>query len=203
MKQLYLISFGLLIGLLASGLILIIASPDSGQPIILYPAPTATETSTPKPTKTNAPITVQINGEIQKPGIYAVPENSRVEDLILAAGGLTEDADIRFVNFALIVRDGDYIYIPSEGEKIPEIARNSSINALLDDENDIHYPININEASQDDFESLPGIGPSKASDIIAYRQMVGSFSSLDDLLEISGIGPATLEALSDYLICYP
>lgn len=203
MKQFHQTIFGLLIGLLAAGLILIIAKPNFGEPITLAPAPTVTETSVPEPTKTPVPILAQINGEINTPGIYEMSQNSRLSDLISAAGGLTTNADERYINLALLIRDGDYFFIPSEDQEIPEIARNSPNNFFVGQDDLFQYPININEATQEDLESLPGIGPAKAVDILEYRQMVGSFTALEDLLEISGIGPATLEALSDYLICEP
>jgi len=203
MKQFQLIIFGILIGLLAAGLILIIDRPNHGEPISLSPAPTSTKTSVPKPTQTKKPITVQIKGEIKAPGIYEISENSRLLDLLEAAGGLTDDADDDRINYALLIRDGDYIYIPAIGESIPEVARNSSSNSLSSQDNLIHYPLDINKATKEELESLPGIGPAKAIDIIDYREMIGAFSALEDLLKVSGIGPMTLEALSDYLICEP
>ncbi len=203
MKQFHQIILGLLIGLLAAGLILIIARPKYGEPITLSPAPTVTKTLTPKPTSTKTPIIVQIKGEITNPGIYEIQENSRLGDLIAAAGGLTDTADEELINYALLLRDGDYIFIPENGQNIPDIARNSAANFLLGQEDYFQYPIDINKATQDELESLPGIGPAKAADIIEYRQMIGFFSSVEDLLNISGIGPATLESLRDYLICVP
>jgi competence protein ComEA len=203
MKHFYQLIFGVLIGLFASGLILLIAKPQVGDPISLSPPPTPTTTSQPKPTPTAIPILVQIAGEVHTPGMYELPQNARLGDLLAKAGGLTEQADQTRVNSALIIKDGDYIYIPSEGQEIPDIARNASLNVLTDPDNTFQYPININNASLEALESLPGIGPAKAADILEYRQMIGEFTSLDELLNISGIGPATLESLLDYLICEP
>jgi len=203
MKQYQQIIFGILIGLLAAGLILLISKPAEGEPIALAPAPTPTITLAPKPTNTDLPILVHIEGEVNKPGIYSLQQNARLEDLILSAGGLTDTADNTRVNLALAIRDGDYIFIPNIEEEIPNIARNAPINLTEDQENFYTYPLNINEVDQLALESLPGIGPAKAADIIAYRQMLGSFTSLEDLLDVSGIGPATLESLLDYLICEP
>jgi len=203
MKQYQQIIFGVLIGLLAAGLILLISKPVEGEPIALAPAPTPTNTLVPKPTNTDLPFLVHIEGEVKHPGIYSLQQNARLEDLILSAGGLTDTADNTRVNLALAIRDGDYIFIPNIEEEIPNIARNAPINLTEDQENFYTYPLNINEVDQLALESLPGIGPAKAADIIAYRQMLGSFTSLEDLLDVSGIGPATLESLRDYLICEP
>mgnify|MGYP001049661741 CR=1 FL=1 len=203
MKQLYTIIFGIMIGLLAAGLILLISKPDQGQPITLNPAPTPTTTSQPKPTNTETPFRVQISGEIIHPGIYEIPPYSRLETLVQIAGGLTEGADVNRVNLALLLDDGDYVFIPEENQDIPDIARNAPINSLISSENTFSYPININTATQEEFESLPGIGPTKAADIIEYRQKIGAFSSIEELVDIHGIGPVTLENLREYLICEP
>lgn len=203
MKQYQHIIFGVLFGLLAAGLILLISKPVDGEPISLSPAPTPTNTFPPRPTSTEAPILVQVEGEVTSPGIYSLHQNARLEDLIDMAGGLTDYADNKRVNLALLIRDGDYIFIPGFDEEIPNIARNAPINLSGDSENFYNYPIDINHADQLALESLPGIGPAKAADIIAYRQMIGSFTSLEDLLDVSGIGPSTLDSLRDYLICEP
>jgi competence protein ComEA len=203
MKQFQQIIFGVLFGLLAAGLILLISKPVEGEPISLSPAPTPTNTLAPKPTSTEAPILVQVEGEVNSPGIYSLQRDARLEDLIDLAGGLTDFADNNRVNRALLLGDGDYIFIPRLDEEIPNIARNAPVNLSGDSENFYNYPLNINEADQLALESLPGIGPAKAADIIAYRQMIGSFTSLEDLLDVSGIGPSTLDSLQDYLICEP
>ncbi|MDY6846451.1 MAG: helix-hairpin-helix domain-containing protein [Chloroflexota bacterium] len=203
MKQYHQIIFGILIGLLASGLVLLISRPEVGEPIALSPAPTPTKTSPPKPTSTALPILVHIEGEVNLPGVYSLYPNSRLEDLISLAGGLTGNADQKQVNLALLVRDGDYIFVPGIDQEIPSIARNAPNNLSADQDNLYDYPLNINEADQAALETLPGIGPAKAADIIDYRTMIGAFTNLEELLDISGIGPTTLEALRDYLICEP
>ena len=203
MKPWLLILTGVLIGLLAAGGILLIAQPERGVPITLMPAPTHTPTGMPKPTTTPMPIQVMIKGQINTPGIYNLDKESRLFDLIELAGGLTENADIDRVNNVFILRDGDYFYIPSIGEKIPDTARNAPGNNPLDDLSFFDYPLNLNTATQAELESLPGIGPTKAMDIITYRNLVGAFKTVDDLLNITGIGPSTLDAIRQYLIVEP
>lgn len=203
MKPWLLLLTGVLIGLLAAGGILLIARPDQGVPITLMPAPTLTPTGLPKPTATPIPIQVLIKGQVNIPGIYNLEDETRLYDLIDLAGGLTVNADIDRVNNVFILRDGDYFYIPSIGEKIPDTARNAPGNNPLDDYSYVDYPLNLNTATQAELESLPGIGPTKATDIITYRNLVGTFKTVDDLLNIAGIGPLTLDAIREYLIVEP
>ncbi len=195
-----LIGFGLLIGLLVTGAILLIARPAQGVPIALHPAPSPTITPPPSPTSTPAPIIVQISGEVVSNGVYSLPKDSRLEDLIDTAGGLTSSADVERINLVTILRDGEYYYIPVIGEAIPETAANAPNNNLGDADLSIQYPLNLNNATQEELETLPGIGPSKAADIIAYRDEHGPFLTVDDLTNVSGIGPSTVDSLRDYLI---
>jgi competence protein ComEA len=203
MKQWRPVFYGVMIGLLATGAILFIAQPDHGTPIVLSPAPSPTSTLAPKPTATSTPIYVQISGEVRNPGVYVLQINSRLDDLIELAGGMTQQADEDRVNLVILMRDGDYFYIPTFGEEIPETAHNAPINSNLNREEKFDYPLDLNQASQEALESLPGIGPAKAFDIITYRTEVGSFLSVDDLLNVNGIGPTTLEALRDFLFVEP
>ena len=203
MKKSYPILYGILIGLLASGAILLISQRQEGIPITLMPAPTSTQTTTPKPTSTPSPIIVQIGGQVKIPGLYSIDPQARLGDLIAEAGGLTNLADHERVNLAAMLQDGDYFYIPLVDEEIPETACNSFANVQISRGIVINFPIDLNQANQEDLEALPGIGPSKAQDIIAYRDQNGSFTSVDDLLNIPGIGEKTLESLIDLLIVEP
>lgn len=199
MKPWQLLLYGVLIGLLAAGAIILISRPVRGFPIQLSPAPSATATAYPKATSTPPSIQVQIKGEINQPGIYNLSKDSRLGELIQIAGGLTVNADDKRVNNAALLRDGDYFYIPALNEPIPETARNAPDNAYDTAFVGLDYPININEATQQELESLPGIGPTKASDIVSYRDQIGRFESIDQLLNVPGIGSATLEILREYL----
>lgn len=203
MNQVRQMIYGILVGLLAAGGIILISRQDRGVPITLSPAPTPTQTSFPKPTKTAEPIQVQIGGEILDPGIYELPENSRVLMLINLASGLTAQADHDRINLAALLKDGDYFYIPAVNEDIPETASNAPKNRFESSEIEFDYPLDLNDTTQDALESLPGIGPTKASDILAYRDKVGRFSSVEELLNVPGIGQVTLETIRDYIICEP
>lgn len=200
MKKWYLVLYGFLLGLLSTGVILLISQRERGIPVTLNPAPTATQTMRPKATPSRVPIQVQIGGEIVNPGIFLVDEESRLADLITKAGGLTSAADNDRINFAALLHDGDYFFIPSIDQLIPETARNAPLNIDLDENSKFVYPFDLNEASQEALESLPGIGPEKAADILAYKEQFGPFSSVDDLLNVPGIGQKTLETIRDFLI---
>ncbi len=203
MKPWQLLLTGTLIGLFAAGLVLLISSPIQGHPIALSPPPSPIATATPKPTASPTPIQVQIGGEVTHPGIYALEKDARLDDLIEAAGGFKESADILRINFAATCRDGDYFYIPAVNEIIPETARNAPQNINLLTTPEFNYPLDLNLATQEELESLPGIGPRKAEDIIAYRVANGPFVLVDDLIEVEGIGTKTLETLREFLTIRP
>lgn len=200
MKPWQLLLAGVLIGLLAAGLVLLISSPINGHPIALSPPPSPTPTHKPKPTATQTPIKVQIGGEVRHPGIYSIEEDARLGDLIECAGGLKGSADVLRINSVAICSDGDYFYIPAVNEEIPKTARNAPQNLLGETTPKFTYPLDLNQASKDELESLPGIGPEKAEDILAYREAFGPFESVEDLLKVEGIGPKTLESIRQFLV---
>ena len=183
--DIFLIPLGVLLGVLISGLVFLITIPPRGEPILLAPAATA------------SPITVQISGAVSQPGVYQLPKDSRVVELVETAGGFSEEANKESINLAAKLRDGENIHISTILEK------NTAINTGLDSSEkptpNIQFPININIATQDELEQLPGIGPAKASDIISYREINGDFQLIDDIQNVSGIGPATFENLKEYI----
>ena len=203
MKPLHYMIYGLLIGLLAAGSIFLISQQEHGTPITLSPAPSPSPTLPPKPTPTLVPIQVQIGGEVINAGIYAIEKDRRLVDLLELVGGLTEQADLDRVNFAALLHDGDYFYIPGLDEPIPDTARNSPKNSNSESAIKFDYPLNLNEVNQEALESLPDIGPTKAIAILVYRDEIGGFTSVDELLNVPGIGPAILESLRDYIIIEP
>jgi competence protein ComEA len=176
------IPFGVLCGFLAAGLLILVSQPPRGEPVRLLPPPTP------------EPLQVYVVGAVADPGLHALPPGSRVKNAIDAAGGLLPDANAMAINQAAYVQDGERIYIPqysqiqsetSTGE-IPSRAGNTLIN--------------INTASQVELEKLPGIGPATAEKIILYRNEKGYFASIEDILDVAGIGPITYEGLKT-LIC--
>ena len=185
-RELIFIPLGVLIGVLISGLVFLITIPPRGEPILLAPTTTA------------IPLTVQISGAVERPGVYQLPKNSRAVELLELAGGFCENADTESINLAAKLRDGENIHIPtkSESEKKETIAQNSSGETAAQN---FQFPININTATQEELEQLPGIGPAKASDIISYRENNGDFQLIDDIQNVSGIGPTTFENIKEYI----
>jgi len=199
MSQWRTLIIGILIGLLVGGLIFLISKPPTGEPIVLKPASTATKTTPPKATPTPQPIFVQIYGEVASPGVYTLDQDARLSDLIELAGGLTKNADEKRVNQASLLQDGDYFYIPGIDEEVPETARNAFLDVFIDQNPSYDYPLDLNSATQDALESLPGIGPTKAASIINYRDQNGPFLSIEELMNVEGIGPETFANLQDLI----
>lgn len=154
------------------------------------------------PPPTPAPIIVDIHGAVNHPGVYALPQNSRVKDVIDAAGGMTADSNGDAVNLAARLKDGDKITIPVEGTTL-EVAPT----AVPAQENAERSPgleilpssgmININIATADELATLPGIGPSLAEKIILQRESRGYFKTIEEIMDVSGIGPSKFEQMKD------
>ena len=135
---------------------------------------------------------VYVSGAVHMPDVYTLPPNSIVKDAILAAGGATLEADLDRINLALPVAGGQHIYVPSKGEEDPPVE--PPVRAP----GGVGRQVNLNTADQAALESLPGIGPAIAGRIIDYRQANGPFERIEDVMDVSGIGPATfakIEAL--------
>lgn len=143
-------------------------------------------------------IIVEIKGAVKKPEVYTLPQGSIVKDLINEAGGLSQDGDISKVNQATKLNDGQCIMIPSksEGTSNNNFQQSVVINSVQSSSGDSML-VNINTATKEDLEKLPGIGPAMAQRIIDYRDKVGNFNSIEDLKKISGIKDATLDKFKD------
>lgn len=145
-------------------------------------------------------IVVHITGEVNKPGIVILKNNSRIADAINSAGGATKNADLNQINLAYILEDGQKIYIPNKNEKIEEneyITDGSGNNEKSNNSSKEGEKVNINEAMQTELEGLPGIGPSLASKIIEYREANGKFEKIEDLQNVKGIGNAKYDDIKD------
>lgn len=135
-------------------------------------------------------IYVHVCGAVVQPGVVKVPEGSRAQAAVEAAGGFREDADRNYVNLASPVSDGEQLYIPTAAEvgerKAWQEAEESSL-------------VNLNTADISRLCTLPGIGESRAGDIIAYRQEHGVFSDIEEIMQVPGIKESTFEKLKNLI----
>ncbi|MGG2086321.1 helix-hairpin-helix domain-containing protein [Priestia aryabhattai] len=138
-------------------------------------------------------VMVDIKGAVQKPGVYQLPKDARVKDALAQAGGATKEADLRQLNLASKLQDEMAVYIPAAGEEIPPSSPVSSISSSGTSNN--QPLVNINTANTDELQTLNGIGPSKASAIVSYREENGLFQKVEDLGQVSGIGEKSLEKI--------
>ena len=141
-------------------------------------------------------ILVYICGSVVNPGVYELPDGSRICDGLEAAGGFTENADEGRINLAGYLKDGDMVFFPGEGEEIPEGAAGAYEAAGVSRGG----LININTASADTLQTLPGIGASKAAAIVKYREENGAFTDKSQIKNVSGIGENLYRNIVD-LIC--
>lgn len=142
-------------------------------------------------------IKIYVTGEVNNPGVFEMNENSRIEDAINLAGGLTSSANIKNVNLAFVLEDGQKLYIPNINDKEIEYISKENGENIIDGIKSSGSKININKASLEELKSLPGVGPSLAQKIITYRTENGKFNSIDDLKNVSGIGDKKFEGLKD------
>ena len=141
-------------------------------------------------------VVVDVAGAVGRPGLVRLRAGSRVADAVAAAGGATADADVASLNQARVLADGEQVRVPRVGEPPPPPpppagptrpggSRPGGAGALVD----------LNRATADELDALPGVGPATATAIITWRTENGGFRRVDDLLEVPGIGPARLERL--------
>lgn len=175
MKTILHITYGVLIGLLAGGIIWLATSRPRGTPITLLPTPTP------------GSVTVYVSGAVATPGVYTLPQGSRVESAIQAAGGFLPGAETEGINLALLLEDGQQIDITG-----------------IVDTNHINFGrININTATASELDTLPGIGPTTAQSIVDYRVQHGEFQVIQEIQNVSGVGPATYALIENYISVGP
>lgn len=145
---------------------------------------------------------IYVTGAVARPGVYNLPAGSRVYQLVEKSGGLTDEADAESINLAAKLSDGVHVHVPKKGEaKTPAqgfvAQENQKKGSFLDSTST--GSVDINRASKEDLERLPGIGPKTAEAIIAYRESHGPFRRVEDLLQVKGIGPKKLEAVRNLI----
>ena len=156
-------------------------------------------------TETNKTLVVYVCGAVQSPGVYELPEGSRINDAVTAAGGFSEDADRTYVNLAAKVGDGFKLQIPT----LTETADEASVKGIdsFDEgsgtqdaaKSDAGGLININTASREQLVTIPGIGDRIADRIIKYRDENGSFKCIEDIMKVSGIKDKLFSKIKDHI----
>jgi competence protein ComEA len=174
---------------------------DLSQP---SPATAPIEPSAQTEPLSTAEVVVHVSGAVKQAGVYRLAPDSRVADAIEQAGGASENADLDALNLAEPIQDGQKIHVPRKGEvspptvasvapsRTPRSAPQAAAAAT-------QFPINLNTATAEQLEAIPGIGPVLAQRIIEYRQTHGRFQSVDELLEVRGIGAKRLENMRPYV----
>ena len=131
---------------------------------------------------------VHICGEVYEPGVYALPEGSRIFEAVEAAGGLTDEAAEESLNLAGVITDGMQIVIISKEEAISRKEAEAAVSAGI---------VNLNQASKEQLMTLPGIGESRAEDILRYRKEHGSFQTIEEIMKVPGIKDAAFQKIKD------
>ena len=159
----------------------------------------ATTSQATVPDATPPVVGVYITGEVAAPGVYIINEGSRLANLILIAGGPTARADITAVNLAALLRDEQHWHIPARDPAAAPLPAGLVASGNASPTGAVAGKLNLNTADVDQLKILPGIGEVRAQAIVSHREDNGAFPSVDALLDVSGIGVATLESLRDFI----
>jgi competence protein ComEA len=168
--------------------------PPAAPPETALPFASTTVSLADSPTtETGGVVVVYVTGAVVAPGVRELPAGARVVDAVDAAGGLRPDADTARINLAAPLSDGERVYVPAVGEpNPPPVAGDAGGSGAA---GEATGPVNLNDADEAALDALPGIGPATAAAIIQHRQQIGRFTSVDQLLDVRGIGDAKLEQL--------
>ena len=142
-------------------------------------------------------VTVYVSGAINNPGIVTLNQGDRLSDAVDKLGGMTEDADFNQVNLAIKVEDEKHYIIPKIGEKIEIPVEQRQESALENKENSTK--ININSATIEELDTLPGVGEATANKILNYRNENGKFNSIEEIKNVNGIGDKKYEEIKDLI----
>ena len=166
-----------------------IAAPSGASSPVVSGAPAVAMSPTPSP----ATIIVDVAGWVRKPGVYEFTAGDRVIDAVNRAGGARAGADLTSLNLAAPLADGTQVVVPKQGSTVAvgggSTGSTSGSTAL----------VNVNTATEPELETLPGVGPVTAAAIIDYRTKNGPFAAVDDLIDVSGIGPSTLAQIRPFV----
>ncbi|MFI6424446.1 helix-hairpin-helix domain-containing protein [Promicromonospora sp. NPDC050880] len=175
-------------------------SPLESEPGSSTPGSSTPGSSTPGASAPAGGLLVHVVGAVRKPGLVTVPDGARVADALRAAGGATDKADLTAVNLARTVVDGEQLVVPRPGETAPGPAPTAGVApgaAGTGGGSGAGPTVDINTADALALDALPGVGPSIAQAIVEWRETNGPFADVDELEDVPGIGPATLDELRD------
>ncbi|RKQ88967.1 helix-hairpin-helix domain-containing protein [Brockia lithotrophica] len=182
-----------------------VASPASAaEAAYAEAAPTRERASREAAAPAKPAVLVDIRGAVREPGVYAFWESDvRVYQAVERAGGFTEDADLERVNRAAPLRDGQILHIPRIGEPVSGEDARALPGPSAGGGRSEQLRVNLNTAGVEELMRLPGIGPTRAQDIVAYREEHGPFRSVDEVQNVAGIGPKTFAKIRPYLVVEP
>jgi competence protein ComEA len=163
--------------------------PEMRLPFVSTTAPGPESSSATTAQASPAEVVVHVAGAVLTPGVQHLAAGTRVVDALEAAGGASPDADLSRVNLAALLEDGQQVYVPVRGESPPPAA-GSAVGDMAP-----AGPVDLNTADVAALDALPGIGPALAQAIVDHRDRNGRFQSVDQLVEVRGIGEAKLEQL--------
>ncbi len=183
MKNIFTLIIGIFLGLIVAGFIYLTVRTPVGEPITLLASPTP------------EPLIVYVSGAVKRPGVYKLPIESRLVDVVQQAGGFLPDADFSQINLAKKVKDGDQLVIPGGSQIATPQLTIGGAGLLFTPTPPAGQPVNINTATAEELDQLPGIGPTTAQKIIDYRELNGPYKRVDDLLKVAGIGPSIMDEI--------
>ncbi len=182
----------LLFAVVLGGTVFVLRRPE--------PPPLAIITATPRATATVAMVMVDVRGAVAKPGVYTLPVGSRVQEVLALAGGTQSNAETGPLNLARKLNDGEQLYVPTVGEATATpLPVRSGPSASTPSTKTPMGKVNINTATVDELDALPGIGPSLGQRIVDYRRENGPFAAPEDLLKVRGIGDTLFKELQDLI----
>ena len=200
-------AFGVLVMVIGVWWVVRVPPPPPEATIPFASSTIATDSLKTNPELLMANITVYVSGEVVKPGVYVLLATSRIIDALQAAGGPTAAADLVVVNLAAPLVDATQVFIPRIGStpratlprphagiNLPTTGTSGGVSVGSGATSAIGI-VDINSATLSDLDALPGVGPSTAQAIIDYRIANGPYASVDDLLNVRGIGPSKLAAM--------
>jgi competence protein ComEA len=185
-RQALVVAGALAIVLVVAGKLLTNSGSGSAHPPPAFPVVAAPPAPPPR-------LVVDVAGAVRRPGLYRLPQGSRVADAVARAGGASAKASLDGVNLAAPLADGEQVVVPARipGGQVPAASSGGSAPA---------GPVSLSTATAEQLDGLPGIGPVTAQKIVDYRTQHGAFHSVDELDAISGIGPAKLDQLRGLVV---